>query len=387
MPPLLSQTNGTQRATCKATGSSRFPFYSGGIRGKLGHGASRARQPEEIDMNRRFIHSLLAAVLVLGFAGMASAQTRATISKMKQWCCTTPPIFAAGNPASMQGQETFSIYVETGGAFPQSVMVDAGELRSLSYPQSWCNYGACSAPAIPGFLYVKGFTGVKNPAATFAASGGPAATVDYCFNGPGICSPPATSAGTAMMNGRLTVKPGANKYGGAMSIIGDTVPTSLGRWQNSAMTGSPWERVYVNVKNEPVGYAQTWARFSAPGPRTLISGPNSTILGSTPNAYLQNNAGGPFHTGTLSVSITMNFNPQLGPTLAINLKGYDNRTASGAGHLQVVSGQFYNGRAGSFGSNGQGARLNLPEPGPSLGLVAGAAVLLLVGFSRGRRRH
>ena len=338
-------------------------------------------------MTRRFTHGLLAALLVLGFAGMANAQTRATISKMRQWCCTTPNVFAAGNPASMLGNQTKSIFVETGGAAPQSIMLDYAEVNSLSSPQSWCNYGACTAPAIPGFKFVKGAAIGKNPAATFSASGGPLTTVDYCFNGPGVCSPPATSAGTAIMNGRMTVKPGANKYGGAMSIITDTVPTSIGRWQNTAMTGSPWERVYVNVTQAGIGNAATWIRLTQPGPRTLLSGPNSTVLGSTPNAYLQMNGGGPFQTGTFTVSITMGFNPQLGPTLAVNLKGYDNRTASGAGHIQVVSGQFFNGRAGAFGANAQGHRLNLPEPGPSLGLAAGAVALLLVGLFGGRRRR
>ena len=339
-------------------------------------------------MKHHMIRSLLTAVLVLGFAGMANAQTRASISKLRYWCCTTPAgVFASGQPANNLGNNTFSPYVETAGAVPQSVMLDLGEVVSLSYPNSWCNYGACTAPAIPGFKYVKGFSQLKNPAATLMASGGPATTVDYCFNGPGICSPPSTSAGTAMMNGRMIIKPGANKFGGAMSIISDTVPTQIGRWLNSAMTGSPWSRNNVIVRAEPVGHPTVWARIQNPGPKSLLSGPNSTILGSTPNAYLQANAGGPFQTGTISISITMNFNPLLGPTLAVNLKGYDNRTAGGAGHIQVVSGQFYNGRAGSFGSNMTGSKLNLPEPGPSLGLVAGAVALLLVGLLGGRRRR
>ena len=335
---------------------------------------------------RRLFQSLVAAVLVLGFAGMASAQTRASISKLRYWCCTTPNTFASGNPATMLGNNTFAPYVETAGAAPQSIMLDANEVLSLSYPQSWCNYGACTAPAIPGFKFVKGFALLKNPAATLMASGVPATTFDYCFNGPGICSPPSTDAGTAMMNGRMTIKPGANRFGGAMSIIDDTIPLVIGRWQNSAMTGSPWSRNYVNVRPSPVGQPTPWKKITEAAPKSLISGPNSTIIGSTPNAYLQNNAGGPFGTGTLSISITMNFNPVLGPTLAVNLKGYDNRTASGAGHIQVVSGQFYNGRAGAFGSNASGSKLNLPEPGPSLGLVAGAVVLLAVGLFRGRRR-
>ena len=336
-------------------------------------------------MFRAKLPSLLAALAVLGLAGTANAQTRASISKLRFWCCTTPAAFVTGNPFFNLGNNTFAPFVETAGAAPQSVAIDYAELITLSYPQSWCNYGPCTVPAIPGFKYVKGFSAIKNAAATLAKSGGPATTVDYCFNGPGICSAPATSAGTAMMNGRMTVKPGANKFGGAMSILSDTVPTNIGRWQNTAMTGSPWERVYVNVPNDPVGHVSTWRKFAEPGPKTLLSGPNSTVIGSTPNAYLQINAGGPFQTGTLSISITMNFDPQLGPTLAINLKGYDNRTASGAGHLQVVSGQFYNGRAGAFGSNASGSRVNLPEPGPNLGLVAGAVAMLLVGFFRGRR--
>ena len=336
---------------------------------------------------RRVVYSLLAAVLLIGLAGTASAQTRASITKLRSWCCTTPNTFASGNPASMLGYNSASPFLETGGGAPQSVMVDYAEFWSLSLPQSWCNYGACTAPAIPGFKFIKGFQGQRNPAGTFAASGGPPTTVGYCFNGPGVCSPPTSSAGTAMMNGRLTIKPGANKFGGTMSMISDTVPTHIARWQNSAMTGSPWSQVYLNVPVHPIGYSMTWQKFAEPGPKTLISGPNSTILGSTPNAYLQVNAGGPFQTGTLSISITMNFNPQLGPTLAVNLKGYDNRTASGAGHLQVVSGQFYNGRAGSFGSNATGIRINMPEPGAGVGLAAGAVALLLAGLIGGRRRR
>ena len=336
---------------------------------------------------RPLIQSLLVAVFVIGFASMASAQTRASISKLRSWCCTTPNIFASGNPASMLGNNTFSPFLETGGVAPQSIMIDYAEVHNLSTPQSWCNYGACTAPAIPGFKFVKGFTGLKNPAATLAANGGPSTTVDYCFNGPGVCSPPATSAGTAIMNGRLIVRPGPNKFGGAMSIISDTVPTFFARWVNSAQTASPWSRNNLNVTQQAIGNAVTWIRLTQPGPKTLLSGPNSTVIGSTPNAYLQMNGGGPFQTGTFSLSITMGFNPQLGPTLAINLKGYDNRTASGAGHIQVVSGQFFNGRAGSFGANGSGVRLNLPEPGPSAGLAVGAVALLLVGLFGGRRRR
>ena len=282
-------------------------------------------------MLSRLFPITLATVLVIGFAGTASAQTRATISKMRQWCCTTPSAFIAGNPAVAAGYQTKFPFVETGGGPTPTIMVDYGEVNSFSIPRSWCNYGACTFPAIPGFKYIKGAQTAMNPSATFSVGGGPTTTVDYCFNGPGVCSPPATSGGTAIMNGRMTVKPGANKFGGTMSQIIDTIPTSLARWLNTAMTGSPWSRAEGGATQMGIGNAVVWIRLENPGPRQLISGPASTVLQSTPNAYLQMNGAGPFQTGSFNISITMNFNPQLGPTLAINLKGYDNRTVSRCG--------------------------------------------------------
>ena len=335
--------------------------------------------------HRLQLHGALAAALLFGWVAQADAQaSRPSISKLRLWCCTTPAVFVTGHPRAVAGYNSFSPSVETGGGAPQSILLDAGDVLSLSAPQSWCNYGACTAPAVAGFKYIKGFAGLENAAATLAASGGPPTAVDYCFNGPGTCSPPATSAGSPMMNGRMTIKPGANKFGGAMSIISDTVPAEVGRWLNSAMAGTPWERVYVDVPWIG-GQAAPWKRFSVPAPRTLFSGTTYYYPAPTsPNAYLQVNGAGPFQTGTLSISLTMNFNPQLGPTLALNLKGYDNRTAAGAGHIQMVSGQLYSGRNGASGSNAIGMRLSLAEPGSGAGLVTGALALVLVGLARPR---
>jgi hypothetical protein len=97
---------------------------------------------------------------------------------------------------------------------------------------------------------------------------------------------------------------------------------------------------------------------------------------------LSANGAGPFTTGTVYVGVTANGTPA---TRQVTISGYDKRTAMGAGNIQLVSGLLFNTfgsvRAGSFPI---GWRIRLPEPSPSLGLVAGTVALLLLNGSRKR---
>ena len=343
-------------------------------------------------------HCVLVVALVLGLTGTARAAMFTLTSKNRQFCCSTPNKFLAGQPGKAAGyQPTVGPNIVTvGGATPApSIKIGKSEAIALSTKFSWVKGGMTSPPT--GFKYIKGTASFANGAGTLKKGGGNPGTLSFCPKakgpGKGACTNPAFAT-PASFNGRIYVKPGPNKFGGTLSILGGKGGIGgsrdvVWRWLGA---GSNYPAAIVNFKlySSPVGKAPLGAVRVVSGLKTKLVthsvGSMQQQLAYFSNAMLSNNGAGPWTTGHVYIGVTKNGSPLV---RTVSLNGYDKRTPMGAGNIQVVSGEVFNTfnniKAGNF-PIGWRLRMTLPEPSPSLGLVGGAAALLLFGLVGTRRR-
>jgi hypothetical protein len=274
------------------------------------------------------------------------------------------------------------------GTGTPSIQVGKSEVINFYSMFSWVKGGMTSPP--PGFKYIKGTASVVNGTGTLKKSGG-YGTFSFCpkAKGPGVgaCTHPK-HATPASFNGRIFVKAGPNKFGGTLQILAGAgglggSKNKLWRWGGPSSM-YPALLLDLSRNSSPVG-AMTPAKAKTVDDLVtrIVTHTGGSMLLTVKNdtdAVVWANGAGPFTTGTVYVGID-GFTDR-----TVSIAGYDERTAMGAGNVQLVSGllfnTFQNLVVGAFAT---GWKLNLPEPAPGLGLAAGAVALLLLNGVRKRR--
>jgi hypothetical protein len=355
--------------------------------------------------------SVLITALIVGFgatvgvSGTAQAANFTVTSKNRLFCCTNPPVFIAGQPGKVKQKNGMGSYTgsgyqpavgpygvtQVGSGVGASIKVGMGEVVNFSSMFSWVKGGMTSPP--PGFKYIKGTASFENGAGTLKKNGG-FGSFSFCpkAKGPGVgaCTNPG-SATPASFNGRIYAKPGPNKFGGTLQILAGAggvggSKNKIWRWV-APYSMYPALLLDFNLVSSPVG-AMTPAKLKTINNLvtmlvTHTAGSMLLTIKNDTDAVLSANGGGPFTTGTVYLGVTANGTPS---TRQVTLSGYDKRTAMGAGNVQLVSGLLFNTyqniKNGSFVT---GWKLNLPEPSPSFGLVAGAVALFLLKGVAGKR--
>jgi hypothetical protein len=338
------------------------------------------------------------SALFVAFAGAAQATVYDVSIKNRNFCCTNPNVFAFGAPQAMAGYHTVVATASQTGASTQPIKFAKGHAAHF--------YSMFFIPDLPPISLKtnSGTFSVSNGAGTLMKGGGHAGAASFCPKaigpGPGACTNPGLATPTPFFNGQVKVAPGPNKFGGTMQILAG--PGGVGGSKffvyrflgGSNMSAPPAALVNGAVIDAPVGASMIGAAVFAPGPQYIgYMSPTSVppfMMTSFPNAGLSIHGAGKFTTGMVTVAISMFNNP---PVRTVMLTGADNRTPAGLGNIQGVSGIVFNAAqpgAPAPGSNVIGWRMNInviPEPGPTLGLAAGALGLLFVGMVRSRRSH
>lgn len=357
--------------------------------------------------------SILITALLVAFAGAARASNFTLTAKNHHFCCTNPPFFLAGQPGhakklNSMGSSTGSGYqaqvgpnpVTVGTGANPSIKIGMSEAVKLFTVFDWEKGGKTPPPA--GFKYIMGTASFVNGAGTLKKGGGntgfgTAMTISFCpkAKGPGKLACTAPSKATpASFNGRIAVKPGPNKFGGTMQILGGSgliggSRNTIWRWIGPS-SNYPAAIVKFKLYSSPIGAMTIGKVRVVSGLKTkLVTHTVGSMLAQLAyftNAMLSNNGAGPFTTGNVTLQVTKNGTP---PQRTVMLYGYDKRTPMGAGNVQLVSGEIFNTynniKSGTFPI---GIRVRLPEPSPSLGLAAGAlGLLLLAGVAGGRGRR
>jgi len=255
--------------------------------------------------------------------------------------------------------------------------------------------------------------------ATLAPGSGPG-SFTWCPSDPACTDPPAPDPppGQGGSNGRIVYRAGANRFGGTiqLGLAGSGLlsldyhrpsPTQyahhrfdLGSTPVAVAVGGSWGTT-ARVQLTPSAVTQVSFALSSPG-LILFPGPLVTTMeGLTttcppgcgallvPPAISSTHRGFPATTGTVLAQQTTG---TAGPDF-FTVMGSDMRSALGAGNISVVAGGLArrnrpNGTATSY-AHFQKIWLSLAPPVPSLSpvgaAVAGALVLLAVGYALRRR--
>jgi hypothetical protein len=353
-------------------------------------------------------HVSKISVLILGLlvaAGTAHAATYVATSKNRQFCCTTPPAFIIGQPALKGGFNSHAatnVSVTNVMSKTRSIMVGANQLIYQKFAFHWCRPGmttaGCTLPIAPsGFKFIKGDVSQMNGAGTLMKSGG-VGSFSFCPKSVFACTEAKDATPSPTFNGRIYGKPGVNKFGGTMKMLG-TGNTNIGRWSGT-MSMYPLQLVKLKLMSSDVGASMVGQVLNHMFPDlstvtvTHTAGSVLTPIMSNMLASLSGHGGGPFTTGTRYFGVTDNATPAI---QTVKIKGYDKRptvttsmgVTPGSGVVQLVAGRVFN----TFNNQKNGSRAiswrtkitlhrPLPEPTASLGLALGAVVLLVIGLVR-----
>ena len=232
------------------------------------------------------------------------------------------------------------------------------------------------SPLYPTTAFFKTYATLANAKGVFGPSGGPGS---FTFS-------PTVGLGMT----KVAVSAGSNQFGGVMRLLGSL--SAVGGFAGAYNTSYGGTVSYtVMVFFPTVGatiaggpYAITamlpavytgMARFHTPGSANYYYSPSTSTAGVA--------TGFPWTTGRVSVSAIgdIGYFPEI-----LARSGYDNRTPSGAGRIQLVTPQLTHWTGG--GHSGQIAILRLefvPEPSRWLLLAAGLGCLVVLYRVRGSR--
>lgn len=213
----------------------------------------------------------------------------------------------------------------------------------------------------PPYIYSYSYADLKNAAGNFFAGGGP-----------GNFAHAATAGGVPA--GTLTTTAGAAKFGGTMGLLGQQQTHFAYSNAGGLSIGSdPWLISWlgegtVNSLTGAVGVLTT-----------MTTGTNKhSVLIQTNTNYITASAF-PWSTGMATARATR------GPFFTnFARSGYDNRTAMGAGNIQLVSPMLTHWRTPAGGVDYETAAIGkltltfAPEPSSAMLLVAGVSLLGLV---------
>jgi len=340
--------------------------------------------------------AVLTSISLLWMADDATAETFSVSGTHLNFCCTGPataatqgggtamifPAFRGGAPVAKGGAASVNgAAYQTGTGTPNNPL-DLKVARSAIRTMSSLMLTDHPNP----LWYTLSLTHrATNDVGTLVKSGGPG-NFEWCpgatLGGNFGCTAPSLATGAK--HGRIANKAGPNKFGGTLGML--------------AGSGPRGKLVSVTA---PGAQTSMWGYFYAPftqigaptvmGQPFFLPGKDATHqkAGSTLGTFMITDptvAGGPWSTGTVTVSITTQNSPL---SQTIMFSGYDTRTSMGAGNIQLVSGTLYNssGTPPSTNPRGNQLTLTLPEPGAGLGVAAGALGLALVGLVRARRKH
>lgn len=258
-------------------------------------------------------------------------------------------------------------------------------------------------PAPPQYIQFASFAYIKSaPASTamFKQDAWTATRANLNFSfcpGAGAnptCTTFVTTGGTTQgtKEGRVRYTAGANRFGGTMtSVIGgqQVISLNLGtknrhlQLTNNLINGQPYAAFSSGVG--PPGVETTGGVQSANG---LITQPGNFV--GTVAGFSRSSFGFPLTTGKVVVSIPGGTNPLTDPPTTFSNTGVDNRTALGAGNIQMVAGAL--GNASADGAFPTLLSLNFTivplNPAPALGrvgLAATATLLVAAGLFASRR--
>jgi hypothetical protein len=219
---------------------------------------------------------------------------------------------------------------------------------------------------IPPYLYSYTYATLSNDAGAFAAG-----------SGPGDFSIPYKQGGATVA--RVIVKEGPNQFGGVMKLLGQlTTKVCYFRNGGCSLGGNDWRYDAVGAKAYTSGGVVTGgyiATYSAMYYHTALM-QQSTVLAS----------GGRFSWTTGSVTLTATGR---GPHKTVERrKGFDARTAGGAGKIQLVTPIItrWTQPAAAWETGGIGIlKLEFaPEPGAWAMLAGGLSLLVVLFRARGR---
>lgn len=233
-------------------------------------------------------------------------------------------------------------------------------------------------PPYPTTAFFKTYATLANATGVFGAGGGPGS---FTFS-------PTVGLGMT----KVVVSAGSNQFGGVMQLLGSLGAVSrvasvyntyygatgfytfVGRWPTAGATiaGGPYATTAMLS-----GAYTVMVRFHSPSSTSYFSSISSPIAGVA--------TGFPWTTGRVSVSAIgdIGYFPEI-----LARSGYDNRTPSGAGRIQLVTPQLTHWIGA--GHSGQIAILRLefvPEPSRWLLLAAGLGCVVVLYRVRGARLH
>jgi hypothetical protein len=281
--------------------------------------------------------------------------------------------YSYGSP--LTGKGTLSTTGSSGSsrtpASPRGFAINASEMSRLTSGASLAYHGT------PWNLR-KNFADLKNAIGDFGAGKGPGRLGGgLLFSGP--ASPPYNSG-----KGSLTVTPGANNFGGTMRLLGTTYSFEnyYSTWlADTNIVKYTWLLDYhgatgsVSGSNVIPAYGSGTALYIAKNKHlTNITTAHATVLSWTTGTVTVTATGGPLHT-------------------VLVRKGSDNRNATGAGDIQMVSPMLtrwvFSGATKAY-YTGSIAQLNLrvaPEPHEWMLLSAGISMLGLLYCAKLAKRR
>ena len=285
-------------------------------------------------------------------------------------CYATSYYQSAHDGSPLVGTGHFSVGSSASGAInlPQSLLsVKLGSVPTVftttdfaKKPQNGVPGGSFSY--YPPYIYSYTYADLKNAAGNFFAGGGPGTQAFY-----------ATAGGAAAGSMFTTKGPGAGKFGGTMSLLG-VFQTHFAYAISGGFT--------IGTDDWLVDWqgAGTVAPGGTLGVQTKTStGTNKhNVLLVTNTVYITASAF-PWTTGYATVNATRGpFYTKFART------GYNNRTAGGAGNIQMVSPMLTHWKTPAAGLDYETGSIGVmtlkftPEPSSAMLLVAGVSLLGLV---------
>lgn len=351
--------------------------------------------------------AVLASTALLSGAETASAGTFAMSAVFRNFCCTdwtgrtdVPPKPSPGGGAPLlkggfirePATVARTVVQNTAGAFPFQLTLPANRIATTTM--------AVGLPH-PNPLFDRltlAFDG-HNEQGVFAANGGPG-SFTFCPEsvGPavGACAAPLSATGgpsNLPYHGRIQVTAGANKFGGAMRMLGAGTGGVIRARNAAGAAATKFTNIFFNLPFSVIGggnIANPIAVGAITGMQTFFN-----TVGRLPAAQIGlplvtpgRATGHMWTTGMVTASITAMNVP---PFQAVTLTGMDSRIAAagpniGNGNVTLVSGNLYqNLGTGVPQVRGNRISMNLPEPAAAMGVGAGALILVLAGAARKRR--
>jgi hypothetical protein len=229
-----------------------------------------------------------------------------------------------------------------GGAMPQFNLTQSN-LRHTGFG---------SLPPYPGISYTLTTASLRNGKGGFDVGEGPGS---FSFV-------PTLGSGQT----RAAVVAGPNQFGGVMNLLGH-----FGTRNAGSTPGGAWSGVFSTW-----GFSRLGGEYASMGTATgtfYFRSPTSTFMSKAVVT------GFPWTTGRVEVSAAGGSGF---PTRLVR-SGYDNRTPSGAGTIQMVTPRLTHWAAGAHWGDIAVLRLQFaPEPGSWLLLAAGAGVLAVLRRAR-----